>query len=198
MIYLITFCLIVFCTFSGILLLFKYYGNKYIVKAQNLSDKYDTVIVLGAGVRPDGNPCDLLADRLDNGCEVFINGKCKNILLTGDNSGDHYNELEVMKNWVLNNYASDKLGEEELLIDNFGFCTYDSMFRAKSIFNIKTAIISTNKYHLPRAIYVARRMGIEAYGIPSDRRIYDRMKKYKKRELLAQIKDFFLCLIKIH
>ena len=68
------------------------------------------------------------------------------------------------------------------------------MFRAKNEFNIKKAVISTNRYHLPRAIYIARRLGIEAYGISSDLRNYDRMNKYKKRELLAQIKDFFLCL----
>ena len=74
----------------------------------------------------------------------------------------------------------------------------DSINRAKNKFNIKSAIISTNRYHLPRAIFIARRFGIEAYGISSDMREYDRMKKYKRRERLAQIKDFFLCLVKIH
>ena len=68
----------------------------------------------------------------------------------------------------------------------------DRNFRAKERFKNNKAIISTNRYHLPRAIYIARRIGVEAYGIASDLRQYDRMKKYRKRERLAQIKDFFL------
>ena len=103
-----------------------------------------------------------------------------------------------MKNWIMKNYTEANVRSEDLLIDNCGFCTYDSINRAKNKFNIKSAIISTNRYHLPRAIFIARRFGIEAYGIASDMREYDRMKRYRRRERLAQIKDFFLCLIKIH
>ena len=95
-----------------------------------------------------------------------------------------------MKRWINKNY--EDIDDDVILLDGLGLCTYDSMYRAKYIFNINRAIISTNRYHLARAIYVARRLGIEAYGIPSDLRAYDRMKKYKKREALAQIKDFLL------
>lgn len=196
--YVLIFCLIVVFIVLSILGVIYAYGEKYILEMKDLPIECDTVIVLGAGVRPDGKPCDILADRLDTGARVYLRRISKTILLTGDNSGEMYNELIVMKRWIMDNYTEVNVREKDLLIDNCGFCTYDSMYRAKNVFNIKKAIISTNRYHLPRAIYIARRLGIEAYGIASDKREYDMMKKYKRREILAQIKDFFLCLIKIH
>ena len=186
MAYVLIFCLMIVLIILEILVLMDRYGQRYILDMKDLPINCDTVIVLGAGVRPDGNPCDILADRLDTGAKVYVRRISKTILLTGDNSGESYNYTEV------------NVREQDLLIDNCGFCTFDSMYRAKTIFNIKSAIISTNRYHLPRAIYIARKLGIDAYGIASDMREYDRMKKYKKRELLAQIKDFFLCLIRLH
>ena len=196
--YVLIFCLMIVLIVLEILVVMDRYGQKYILDMKDLPIDCDTVIILGAGVRHDGNPCDLLADRLDTGAKVYVRRICKTILLTGDNSGESYNELAVMKNWIMKNYTEANVRSEDLLIDNCGFCTYDSINRAKNKFNIKSAIISTNRYHLPRAIFIARRFGIEAYGIASDMREYDRMKRYRRRERLAQIKDFFLCLIKIH
>lgn len=198
MVYVLIFCLMIVLIVLSILAVMHAYGQKYILEMKDLPIECDTVIILGAGVRADGNPCDLLADRLDTGAKVYVRRICKTILLTGDNSGEEYNELGVMKSWIMNNYTEANIRENDLLIDNCGFCTYDSIYRAKNIFNIKKAIISTNRYHLPRAIYIARKLGIEAYGIASDIRKYDKMRIYKKREFVAQIKDFFLCLIKIH
>lgn len=173
-----------------ILLIVKSYGKKYILNENSKINKCEAVIVLGAGVRLDGNPCDLLADRIETGINAYLNNRCETILLTGEDKNETYNEVLVMKRWIKRNYP--KIDDSIILLDGLGLCTYDSMYRAKYIFSINTAIISTNKYHLPRAIYVARRLGIKAYGIPSDLRPYDRMKKYKRREALAQVKDFYL------
>ena len=197
MAYVLIFCLIVAIISFSIFVIMDIFGGKYILDIEDLPMNCDTVIILGAGVRADGNPCDLLADRLDTGAKVYVMRICKTILLTGDNSGESYNELAVMKKWIMKNYTRTNIKEEDLLVDNCGFCTYDSMKSAKNIFNIKKAIISTNEYHLPRAIFIARSFGIEAYGIASDMRQYDKMKKYKIRERVAQLKDFFLCLIKM-
>lgn len=198
MTYILIFCLIMVLIVIEILVVMNRYGQKYILEMKDLPINCDTVIVLGAGIRPDGNPCDILVDRLDTGAKVYVRRISKTILLTGENSGEDYNELKVMRNWIMNKYTEVNVREQDLLIDNCGFCTFDSMYRAKSVFDIESAIISTNRYHLPRAIYIARKLGIDAYGIASDMREYDRMKEYKMREVLAQIKDFFLCLIKIH
>lgn len=192
MLYLLALFLFFVVSILGVLAVVYSYGRRYILDMKKLPVDCDVVMVLGAGVRPDGNPCDLLADRIDTGVKIYLEGACRSILLTGDNSGEAYNELSVMKNWIIKTNIDNPIAEEKILIDNSGFCTYDSMYRAKYIFKVKKMIISTNRYHLPRAIYVARRMGIEAYGVVSDLRNYDRMKKYKRRELLAQIKDFFL------
>ena len=197
MAYVLIFCLIVAIISFSIFVIMDIFGGKYILDIEDLPMDCDTVIILGAGVRADGNPCDLLADRLDTGAKVYVMRICKTILLTGDNSGESYNELAVMKKWIMKNYTRTNIKEEDLLVDNCGFCTYDSMKRAKNIINIKKAIISTNEYHLPRAIFIARSFGIEAYGIASDMRQYDKMKKYKIRERVAQLKDFFLCLIEM-
>ena len=102
------------------------------------------------------------------------------------NSCSMLNRCKQVRNTVNN------IAEKDIILDGYGYCTYDSIFRAKDKLKINKAIISTNRYHLPRAIYIARRIGVEAYGIASDLRQYDRMKKYRKRERLAQIKDFFL------
>ena len=198
MVYILIFCLMIVLIVLEILVVMDRYGQEYILDMKDLPIDCDTVIVLGAGLKPNGDPCDILVDRLDTGAKVYVRRMSKTILLTGENSGESYNELKAMKNWIMNNYTEVNVKEQDLLIDNCGFCTFDSIYRAKTIFNIKSAIISTNRYHLPRAIYIARRLGIDAYGIASDVREYDRMKKYKRRELLAQIKDFFLCLIKMH
>lgn len=175
---------------ASVLLVMWSYGKKYILDDISILERLDAVIVLGAGVRPDGNPCDLLADRIKTGVDAYLNDKCETILLTGEDKNETYNEVLVMKRWIKRNYPN--IDDSVILLDGLGLCTYDSMYRAKYIFNINTAIISTNRYHLLRAIYIARRLGIKAYGIPSDLRQYDRMKKYKRRELIAQLKDYLV------
>ena len=182
--------LLVILSIIAILAIIKIYGERYVLNKNSIIEKCDATIVLGAGVRPDGNPCDLLADRIKTGVEAYLNDKCETILLTGEDKDETYNEVLVMKRWIKRNYPN--IDDSVILLDGLGLCTYDSMYRAKYIFNINTAIISTNRYHLPRAIYIARRLGIKAYGIPSDLRQYDRMKKYKRRELIAQLKDYLV------
>lgn len=192
MLYWVILCLFFLLTILGILAVVHSYGRQYIFEIEKLPRDCDVVIVLGAGVRPDGNPCDLLADRIDTGVKIYLEGVCRSILLTGDNSGELYNEVAVMKNWIMKKDVENAIDEHKILIDNCGLCTYDSMYRAKYLFDVNKVIISTNRYHLPRAIYIARKMGLEAYGVASDLRTYDRMKKYMRREILAQIKDFIL------
>ena len=185
MVYLIAFCLFLILTIFGI---YEYYERKYIVNLKELPKSYDVIIVLGAGIRPDGTPCDILKDRLFTAAKVYNEGICRKVLLTGEHRDEDYSEIFSMKNWIM----QYNIPEKDIILDGYGYCTYDSIFRAKYKLKINKAIIATNRYHLPRAIYIARKIGIEAYGIASDLRQYDRMKKYIKREKLAQIKDFFL------
>ncbi|ATD56149.1 SanA protein [Clostridium chauvoei] len=162
------------------------YGEKYILNLEDLPKNSDAIIVLGAGVKDDGNPSDILVDRLETSLEVYKEDKSNTFILTGDHGRENYNEVKAMKDYIMKN----DINEKHVFMDHAGFSTYDSMYRAKEIFKVDKAIIVTNKYHLPRALYIARKLGIEAYGIPSDIRRYLFIDSYKKREKLAQLKDF--------
>ncbi|MPQ44572.1 SanA/YdcF family protein [Clostridium tarantellae] len=161
-------------------------GKKYIASIDDLPIDSDAIIVLGAGVRNDGTPSDILQDRLDTALDVHDKNISDTFLLTGDHGNVDYNEVGVMKKYIMQ-YG---VKEHRVFLDHAGFNTYDSMYRAKEIFKVKKAIIVTNEYHLPRALYLARNMGINAYGVISDKRNYDCMASYKIREKLAQVKAY--------
>lgn len=160
--------------------------KKYIYNIEDIPKGKDAIIVLGAGVKNDGTPSDILADRLETSIEVYNEGAAGALILSGDHGREEYNEVGAMKDYVLKN----NIDESIVFMDHAGFSTYDTMYRAKEIFKVKSAVIVTNEYHLPRALYIARKLGIEAYGVKSDKRGYQLMDSYKKREALAKLKDF--------
>ena len=162
-------------------------GEKRIVTKDTLPEKVDAIIVLGAGVREDGTPSDILTDRLSTSLDILNMGVEGKLLLSGDHGKEGYNEVATMKDYILKN--SD-IKEKDIFLDHAGFSTYDSIYRAKDIFKVESAIIITNEYHLPRALYLAEKLGIDAYGYTSDKREYYYMDAYKKREKIAQLKDF--------
>ncbi len=152
----------------------------------------DYVLVLGCGVREDGEPSHMLSERLKRGAEVFKkinNGKTK-LLLTGDNSGESYNELAAMKRVSLENGVK----EEEMVIDDFGFSTYESLYNAKIRFGAKKIIIITQPYHMFRALYIAHKLGMEAVGVTAYLPFYPQQIIWSLREVLARNKDFLLCI----
>ncbi|MGG7176439.1 SanA/YdcF family protein [Clostridium paraputrificum] len=162
-------------------------GEKNIVSVDKLPKDVDAIIVLGAGVKEDGSPSDILVDRLKTSIEVYNSGVSGKLLLSGDHGRDGYNEVKAMKKFMKDNMEIDN---KDIFLDHAGFSTYDSIYRAKEIFKVEKAIIVTNEYHLPRALYLAEKMGIEAYGLPSDIRNYLYIDSYRNREKVAQLKDF--------
>jgi vancomycin permeability regulator SanA len=153
--------------------------------AAKLSD-INYIIVLGAGLRSDGSPSDMLADRLSVGISLLEKFPDAMLILTGDNSGERYNEVAAMKKFATNHGVD----EEKIIEDDCGFSTYESIYRAKNTFNVDKAIIVSQEYHLYRALYIARGLGIEAYGVESDYRTYQNQMKRELREILARFKDF--------
>ena len=162
-------------------------GEKRIVTKDTLPEKVDAIIVLGAGVREDGTPSDILTDRLSTSLDILNMGVEGKLLLSGDHGREGYNEVGTMKEYILKN---SNIKEKDIFLDHAGFSTYDSIYRAKDIFKVESALIVTNEYHLPRALYLAEKLGIDAYGYTSDKREYYYMDAYKKREKIAQLKDF--------
>lgn len=158
--------------------------------AKNLNA--DAILILGAAVRPDKTPSPMLKDRLVKGIELYKNGSASKILTSGDNSTAHYDEVTVMKNYIV---AQD-VPSRDVFKDHAGFNTYNSIFRAGAIFRVQRVIIVTQEYHLYRALYIANRLGLDAYGVASDLMIYPGQEARDFREILARVKDFFLTMIK--
>ena len=166
-------------------------GVKNIISFEEISDnEVDAIIVLGAGIKEDGSPCQMLEDRLKTAIAVYnkLDKKCK-ILLSGDHGQDNYNEVKTMKKYILDNLS---ISESDIFMDHAGFSTYDTMYRAKDIFEVNKAIVITNEYHLPRALYLAQKKNIEALGVASDLREYSGIDYYKFRERFSQIKAFLM------
>lgn len=145
----------------------------------------DCIMVLGASVMADGTPSPILKDRLDVAVDLYKKGAAPKILLSGDNGQVVYNEVQTMKNYVV----GEGVPEEDVFMDHAGFSTYESVYRTKYIFKAESAIVVTQTYHLYRALYGCKRMGIEALGAASDQRSYEGQEKREVREVLARDKD---------
>ena len=115
------------------------------------------------------------------------------LLMSGDHGRENYDEVNTMKNYAIN----DGIPSEDIFMDHAGFETYDSMYRAKKIFGAKKVVIVSQKYHLYRSLYIAKKMGLDAYGVSSDLRYYSKKQYYREaREWLARVKSFIKCIAK--
>lgn len=160
-------------------------------KAAQLTN-VDCILVLGCGVKADGRPSDMLHDRLRRSVELFEQGAAPKLLMTGDHGRKNYDEVDVMKSFAVDS----GIASEDVFMDHAGFSTYESIYRAKEIFKAKKIIIVTQEYHLYRAIYIAERLGLEAYGVSADYRAYYGQTGRDMREILARVKDFGTSLFK--
>ena len=185
-----------------IILLFIFVVNLYVIissKNQILKDEntkienFDCLLVLGAGIINNERPTLMLKDRLDKSIELYKKGIVPKIIMSGDHSSENHNEVIIMKNYAIERGIPSK----DIFMDHAGFCTYDSIYRAKEIFGVKNMIIVTQKYHLYRSIYIANFLGIKSYGIKSDARIYTKMPYHLVREMLARCKNFFKCVFRM-
>lgn len=152
---------------------------------------YDYIIVLGCGVIDNQYPSDRLADRLDTAIRLYENGAAPKILLSGDHRVDDYNELAVMRNYMIEHGVPDDV----IFCDDLGLSTNETMERAVRLFDVSSAVIVTQKYHLYRSIYLARDYGIDCEGVCATGRTFTYHVYHYSREFMARIKDFFLCLV---
>lgn len=127
-------------------------------------------IVFGAGLWRDGSPTPVLRDRVKTGADLYFAGKVEKLLLSGDNSTIEYNEPESMRRYALNLGVPDSA----IVLDYAGRRTYDTCYRAKEIFGLKSAILVTQEFHLPRALYICQVLGLKSVGVPADLRRYPR------------------------
>lgn len=143
-------------------------------------------LILGARVYTNGNMSDILADRSIKALELYQDKKVEKILVSGDHGTVDYDEVKVVRDFLLQN----DIPEEDIFLDHAGFDTYDSLYRAKHIFQVETLIVVTQEFHLPRAVYIGQSLGIETYGYIADRQTYLAARWNNLRESLARIKAF--------
>lgn len=154
-------------------------------QAKDLKD-VDCILVLGAGVREDGTPSLMLNERLELGIALYQSGASQKLLMSGDHGRKDYDEVNTMKGYAL----SQGITSEDVFMDHAGFSTYESIYRAKEIFQAKKIIIVSQEYHLYRALYIADKFGIEAYGVAAKGEEYQGQTYREFREILARNKDF--------
>ena len=153
----------------------------------------DAIVVLGASVYADGTPSGILQDRLDDGIALYFAGVAPKIIMSGDNGTASYNEVRVMKQYAI----ARGVPSEDIFCDHAGFSTYESMYRAKYVFGCERIVVATQTYHLYRALWSAKSLGMQATGVPSDYREYQKQLQYDIREIPARTKDFFKALLRV-
>ncbi len=187
---LISVCMLLFIAWAGINIYIISYAKPYILteeEAENL-DK-DCVLALGAQVLPDGTPCHQLYDRVQIASQIFLDSAGKKLLLSGDaRVPEEYDEITAMKG-VAYEYGVE---EKDILSDGAGLNTYTSMENLKEDFGFSSCVIVTQEYHIYRSVYIARKMGLDAYGVCSDPRGYATIVYNEARETLARVKAFYM------
>ena len=152
----------------------------------------DCIMVLGCQVKADGSLSHMLEDRLKRGVALYKAGAAPKLLMSGDHGQVTYNEVAAMKQ-----YAIDQgVPSEDIFMDHAGFSTYESVYRARDIFQVERIIIVTQEYHLYRALHIADSLGLESWGVASDYRSYSGQSMRDIREILARVKDFGTSLFK--
>lgn len=163
-------------------------GSSYILEAVQAPES-EAILVLGAYVFPDGTLSFMLNDRLDQAYELYRLGKAGKVIVSGDHGQKDYDEVNTMKKYLI----ARGVPPEDVFMDHAGFNTYESVYRARDIFQVKKVIIVTQEYHLARAVFIAKELGLQACGVAADLHDYGEvMTVYRLRETAARNKDFFL------
>lgn len=162
-------------------------GNARIKTLDKLPAKVDCIIVPGAQVIGNRRPSPMLQDRLDGAIQLYRAGLSERILVSGDHREDNYNEPRVMRDYLI----QEGIPEEAIFMDHFGLDTYDTIYRAREVFQIRTAIVATQRFHLQRALYISKKTGLEASGYATDPRVYLDHTYLLIREFGARIKAVY-------
>jgi SanA protein len=164
-------------------------GKKYVMKWDEITDGYDCIIVPGASVISNSIPSTILKDRLDMAFDIYMNTDIDRILVSGDHGAKTYDEVNVMRDYLINK----EIPGENIFMDHAGFDTYQTIYRAKEIFEVDSAIIVTQGFHLYRALYIGEKLDIELVGADSAVREYEHDFKNRIREYPARVKAFLEC-----
>jgi SanA protein len=148
----------------------------------------EVALVLGAFVEPDGHMSQMLADRVQRAVELWRTGKVQRILVSGDHHTWSYDEPDTMRRAL----QGAGVPGRDIFTDDDGLNTWDSMVRARRVFGVRSAIVVTQGFHMPRALYLAQRAGLVAHGLTADLHGYGRQGQLSSlREVLARVKAVY-------
>lgn len=159
-------------------------STKYVYRSAEAVPERPTVIVLGARVHANGSLSDMLGDRMKTALDLYRAGKASRFLLSGDHGRQEYDEVNAMRDFLL----GEGVDKSVIFLDHAGFDTYDTMYRARDVFQVDSAVVVTQEFHLPRAVFIARSLGLDAVGVVADRQPYAGMDRNRRREFLARVK----------
>lgn len=162
----------------------------YIYSADATPGKTTVALVPGASVSSNGTLSPVLKERADRAAQLYESGVVSKILVTGDNSTLQYDEVYPVGKYLL----ALGIPEQHIFLDYAGFDTYSSMYRARDVFGVRDVIIVSQRYHLPRAVYIARALGLDARGIDASQG--EQYLAYSLREIPASLKAVFDVLTK--
>lgn len=157
--------------------------NAHIHLIENAPEK-TTAIVFGAGLRRDGTPTTVLADRVSTAAALYREGKVQRILMSGSVDGDQYNEPAAMRSLALNLGVPD----QDILIDTGGTRSLSTCQRARQVFGVEQALLISQRFHLPRALVICDAIGLSAEGVSSDLHPYRSRFVWELREIPATLR----------
>lgn len=163
-------------------------ASKYIVTADEVQTA-DCIIVPGAGVY-GSTPSLTLANRLDTAIEVYQSGKTDRIIVSGDHGRDEYDEVNIMRDYLVER----GIPAEHIFMDHAGFSTYDTLYRARDVFMVESAVVVTQELHLMRALYIADKLGLKCEGVVAQNSTAASTRVQQIREYPARVKAFAECL----
>ena len=184
---------ILFSVIGIVLIIFTILGIEAIFLRHTSEDIYsdiskipprETLIILGASVHSDGKLSPILKDRVDTAIKLYRSNKVKNFHVTGDHRTEDYNEIAAMVAYL----RERGIPQNQITSDHAGLDTYDSMYRAGKLFNVENATVVTQKFHLPRALFISGQLGFNYFGFTADQRAYQTEYRLKQREKLANVK----------
>lgn len=189
--YLKIFCTMMICFvfLLGFINIYMYISTRQRIDTDQQFDA-DCILILGAGVRNE-QPTPMLNDRLLEGIELYNEKKAPKIIVSGDHGREDYDEVNIMKQFMIDH----GIPSSDIFMDHAGFSTYESIYRAKEIFQAKKVIIVTQDYHLYRSLFIAHHLGIDAIGYSANPRTYKGQLMREAREIIARCKDFVMSYI---
>ncbi len=159
--------------------------RSYMYDGSEDAPEAEVVLIPGAAVFSGGVLSPIFRDRIDAALSLYKAQKVKKILVSGDNSTVTHNEVNPVRLYLL----SQGVPDQDIFLDHAGFDTYSSMYRARDIFGVTSMLITTQSFHLPRAVFIARSLGVDAYGVRAD--VGTVLFRNYLREILANEKAVF-------